>query len=72
MLEVLPSAVADHAADEEDGVEADAEAGRVVVGLGSDGAGERGLGLGVAGLQREGVSAINRTERDIFQWGIFF
>ncbi len=50
MLEVLPSAVADQAADEEDGVQADAEAGRVVIGGRGDGAGEGRLGLGVAGL----------------------
>lgn len=52
LLEVLVGAVADQTADEEDGVQADAEAGRVVVGSRGDGTGDGSLGLGVAGLQR--------------------
>ena len=50
LLEVLVGAVADHAADEDDGVEADAEASRVVVGSRGNGAGKGSLGLGVVGL----------------------
>jgi hypothetical protein len=55
LLEVLVGAVADRTADEDDGVEADAETGRLVVGSRGDGAGKGSLGLGVVGLC-EGVS----------------
>lgn len=66
MLEVLVGAVADQTADEDDGVEADAEAGRVVVGSRGNGAGKGGLGLGVVGLcdasaNRDSASSILRS-----------
>lgn len=56
LLEVRVGAVADQTANEEDGVQADAETSRLVVGSRGDGAGEGRLGLGVAGLRIANVS----------------
>lgn len=50
LLEVLVTEVAEQTADENDSVEADAEAGRFVVGRRGDGAGKGCLGLGITGL----------------------
>lgn len=50
LLEVLVGRVGDQAADEDNGVQANAKAGGLVVGLGRHGAGNGRLGLGVAGL----------------------
>jgi len=53
LLHILISIIGDNAADEHDGIEADAEARTLCVGSRGNGTGERSLGLRVASLEKK-------------------